>query len=129
MRNLILIVILFIASCSNEKTNQQDDRLLDWKSEFVMEDGEDVNSYYNDYENFIKPYFSTDYKIDTLIVTTLIEINSCAEIVADIKISNDTLYLLTKNIGDFACTSVNFNKFTYTIYNPENKRFTIISEK
>lgn len=129
LRHLTFILTLLVASCTSDRTYNQDDRLLDWTSEFVMEDGEQADGYYQDHDNFIKSYFTTHYKVDTLIVTTLIEINSCAEIIADVKISNDTLYLLTKDIGDVACASVIFNKFTYIIHNPNNKRFIIKSEK
>jgi hypothetical protein len=94
-----------------------------------MQDGEHANGYYQNHKNFIEYYFSAEYKTDTLKITTLIEINSCAEIVADIEISNDTLYLLTKNIGNVACASVTFNKFTYVIHNLSNEEFVIISEE
>lgn len=103
--------------------------LVDWSSEFVMEDGPQADGYYQDHDNFIKPYFSSEYKKDTLVVTTLIEINACAETDAAIKISSDTLYLMTTNIDSESCSSTVFSKFTYTIYNPENRVFVIVSEK
>ena len=118
-------MLFIISSCSYK----QDERLLDWSSEFVMQDDGDAEGYYQNHIKFIEPYFSSEYKADTLKVTTLIEINSCAEIIADIKISNDTLYLLTKNIGNVACASVTFNKFTYVIHNISNEKFVIISEE
>ena len=94
-----------------------------------MQDGAAADGYYTDHENFIQSYFSADYKQDTLILTTLHGINSCAEIVADIEIVNDTLYLLSQDIGDVACASVTFNKFTYIVYNPDNTKYKIISKK
>ena len=128
MRYFSLIIILLICSCTNS-AYQQHDRLLNWEHELVMEDGAGADGYYTDHKNFIQWYFSADYKQDTLIVTMLHEINSCAEIVADIKIVDDTLYLLSQDIGDVACASVTFDKFTYIVYNPDNMKYKIISKK
>lgn len=80
-----------------------------------MDDGETASAYYGDRDNFIKPFLSTAYSGDTLTVTTLHEINSCAETFGDIKFSNDTLYLLTKIVSDEVCTSVKFHQFEYVI--------------
>ncbi|NVK29057.1 MAG: hypothetical protein HWE14_13470 [Flavobacteriia bacterium] len=135
MRQLLIIISFSVSlgtSCGNfsqDQTFKPHDQLIDWSTEIVMEDGEHADGYYNNHLDFIKPHFSTEYQRNTLTVTTLIEINSCAETVPDIRISNDTLYLLTRQISDEACASVTFNKFTYVIHNPENKRFTIESEK
>lgn len=123
-------MILLIASCSGEKKSyKQDDRLISATSEFIMKDGEDATPYYMNHVNFIEPYFSIDYKIDTLSVTTIMEVNCCGKTVADIRISNDTLYLMTRHVSDEACTCVEFRKYTYTIHNTENKEFIIKSEK
>ena len=105
------------------------DSLIDWSSEFVMNDGERATPYYLDHENFVKPYFSVTYKKDTLIATTLQEVNSCGKIVADIEIINDTIRLSTNQSSEIACTSVKFEKFTYIINNPSNKKFVVKSIK
>ena len=129
LKNLIIILTLLVASCSADKNYKQDDRLIAASSEFIMEDGEHATPYYMNHENFIEPYFSVDYKTDTLSVTTIKEVNCCGETVADIKTSNDTLYLMTRHISDEACTCVEFRKYTYTIHNKDNKKFIIKSEK
>ncbi len=128
MRKLTFILILLIVSCKDEKTVKQDDRLVYWKSDFIMEDGEQVDGFFKDHENFIKPYFSTKYKNDTLTVTTLMRINCCGNTIADIRTSNDTLYLLTRQISNEACACVDYYKFTYIIHNPGNREFIIQSE-
>ena len=93
-----------------------------------MEDGASATPFYIEHENFIKPYFKTLYQNDTIVVSTLMEVNSCGESIGDIKISHDTLYLLTKNVANEVCTSVVFKKFTYFISNPGNKQYIIVSE-
>ena len=94
-----------------------------------MEDGENADGYYDNYETFIKDYFSEKQKDDTLIVTTLIEVNACGETIGDIQFSGDTLFLKTKQISDEVCSSIMFEKFTYRIYNPDKKKYQIQSER
>ena len=127
MNRLPLLLTLFASSCVANTVHEQDEQLLGWTNEFVMEDGEHATAFYMDHERFIAPYFSTEYKTDTLTVSTLMEVNSCAEIVADIKVSNDTLFLSAKRVSSEACASVTFNKLTYVVHNPANTEFVIIS--
>ena len=103
MKFIIIFTILIgasqISSCtSDHESYKSNDALIDYKNEFIMNDGEQATPYYTNHKNFIKPYFKTTYQKDTLIVTTLMEINSCGKSVGDIRISNDTLYLMTKNL-------------------------------
>lgn len=119
---------LLVISCSRNKVPKQNPVLLNWTSEFVMDDGEQANGYYHNHENFIKPYFSAVYKTDTLTTTTLREVNCCGKTVGEIKMAGDTIYLFTRHTSDVACTCVEFRKYTYVIHNPENKEFMIKSE-
>jgi hypothetical protein len=94
-----------------------------------MEDGDEATPYYNDHDNFIKQYFFASYKKDTLIATTIMEVNCCGKTIADIKYSGDTLYLMTRHVSAEACTCIEFRKYTYTIHNPDNKKLVIYSEE
>jgi len=125
----IVIWTTQICGCTSRTKDYTSNRLIEWKSEHIMNDGIEANSYYTNHKKFIKPYFKTIYKKDTLIVSTLIEINSCGETVGEIDFSNDTLYLLTKLISNEACASVVFHKFTYVIQNLENEKYFIVSKK
>ncbi|MCK9480130.1 MAG: hypothetical protein M0R38_00005 [Bacteroidia bacterium] len=132
---IILTLSFGLFSCSNSTDKKEIDktktheRLIDCKTKYVMEDGEEADGYHEDYENFIKDYFSEEQIGDTLIVTTLIEVNACGKTIGDIEFSGDTLFLKTRQIADEVCTSTMFEKFIYRIHNPDNKRYEIQSER
>src|SRR5690554_486183 len=132
---LLLITSFGLSSCINSTDNEKSvktiphERLIDCKAKFVMEDGEEADGYHENYHNFIKDYFSVEQKGDTLIVTTLIEVNSCGKTIGDIKFSGDTLFLRTKQIAEELCASTMFEKFTYRIYNPKKIEYVILSER
>ena len=75
-----------------------------------------------------KLYYSTENK-DTLIVTTLIEVNACGQTIGDIEFSGDTLFLKTRQITVDVCASTMFEKFTYRIHNPDKKKYEVLSER
>lgn len=108
------------------KTHQ---RLIDCKTKYVMEDGEEADGYHEDYESFIKVYFSEEQNGDTLIITSLIEVNACGKTIGDIEFSGDTLFLKTRQIADEVCASTMFERFTYKIHNPDKKKYEIHSER
>ena len=118
---LLLITSFGLSSCLNPTDKEQNvktnthERLIDCKAKYVMEDGEEADGYHKDYQNFIKDYFSDEHKGYTLIVTTLIEVNSCGKTIGDIKFSEDTLFLKTKQIAEEVCASTMFKEFTYRI--------------
>lgn len=132
----IAIVLSFgLFSCSNstdkrltEKTTTHE-RLIDCTTEYVMDDGPEADGYHENYENFIKDYFSEEQNGDTLLVMTLIEVNACGKTIGDIDFSGDTLFLKTRQISDEVCTSTMFEKFTYRINNPARKKYIIQSDR
>lgn len=105
------------------------ERLMGCKSEFVMEDVEAADGYHEDYDNFIKDYFSVEQIGDTLIVSMLFQVNACGRTIGDIEFSGDTLFLKTRQIADEVCTSIMYEKFTYSIHNPDKKKYEIQSER
>lgn len=131
----VLTILFVLNSCSNStikdqtKKTKTNERLIDCKTKYVMEDGEEADGYHEDYENFIKEYFSEKQNGDTLIVTTLIEVNACGKTIGDIEFSGDTLFLKTRQIADEVCASTMFEKFTYRIHNPDKKKYEIQSER
>lgn len=100
--------------------------LISFKSEFVMEDGAEVDGYYEDRNSFILPYISRAFNQDTLHVSTLHEVNSCAETVGRIRFSNDSLFLLVEQVGSEPCTSIEFRKYHYVIVKKGIKDYTIV---
>jgi hypothetical protein len=126
--SLILIVAIFF-SCSQTSRLRTHENLISVENVLVMEDGDHASGYYTDHENFIKSYISEKQSGDTLIVTTLKEINACGKTVGDIRISKDTLFLETKNVSDESCASVTFNKFTYRIENSTKQKYIVKSSK
>lgn len=100
--------------------------LVSFKSEFVMEDGSEADGYYENRNSFISPYKSYLYNKDTLFVSTLHEVNSCAETVGRIHYSYDSLYLHVEQIGEIACTSTEFRKYYYVIVKENIKKYIIV---
>lgn len=100
--------------------------LIFYKSEFVMEDGPEVDGYYENRNMFILPYTSCAFNQDTLNVSTLYEVNSCAETIGRIRFSNDSLFLLVEQIGSEACTSIEFRKYYYVIVKKGIKDYIIV---
>lgn len=131
----LLLVVFGFQSCSNSTNKKQSEKtrthesLIDCKTKFVMEDSEEADGYHEDYENFIKTYFSEEQTGDTLVVTTLIEVNACGKTIGDIEFSGDTLFLKTTQIADEVCASIMYEKFIYRIHNPDKKKYEIISER
>lgn len=128
IQTFLVLIGLSLFSCENKNIIKTHENLLDWQSEFVMEDCDD-EGYYDDYENFTKPYFSENQNKDTLIVTSLMQVNACGYAIGNINFSNDTLFLETKETAEELCTCIKYCKYTYKIYNPEKQKYTIISER
>lgn len=125
----MLFFILWIAffSCGEQEKEvpPQDLLLISSISTFVMEDGENANGYFEDRDKFIKPYTMVEYSTGRIKATTLQLINSCGKVNGNIRVLKDTIYLLVENVGNEKCTSIQFNKFTYVIRNPLNKKYII----
>lgn|SRR3989338_4187211 len=130
------ILLLFLSACSSGVSSGQTPdvqentpRLISWTHAFVMEREEDDFSYYHDHENFIRKYFSVDYQENQMVATTLIEVNCIDSIAGRIEVSNDTIYLKRDILmtDDRLCSE--FHTFTFTISNPENKRYKVVSLK
>ena len=126
------IIFFFLAACSNGSDSMQSRRenspsLIHWSHEYVMSTEDGDRSYSMDHENFIREYFSVQYKEKQIVATTLIRMQSVDSIVGKINVSNDTIYL----IGDVIMTddsgSTEYHKFKFVIRNPENKRFKVVS--
>jgi hypothetical protein len=100
--------------------------LLESSSSFVMEDGGHADGYISNRKSFIKPYCSIKYSGDTMITTTLHDINGCATTIGDIQFSNDSLFLKTRVIGDVYCTSTVYQKFKYVIARDSIEQYTVI---
>jgi len=140
----ITICVLLFFSCTGksdkEKSNNSSDitslmkpeekfdteSLISFKSEFVMEDGSEADGYYEDRNLFIVPYTSYSYNQDTLRVSTLHEVNSCGETAGRISYSNDSIFLQVEQIGEEACTSIEFRKFHYLIEKKNIKKYVIV---
>ena len=125
----LCITTTILMSCSSASNKVEDNNmkkiLISWKSEYVMGMGPHMSGYYQNRDEFIKPYTSKSYSGDTLRVETLHEVNSCAETIGIIRFSNDSLALLTKIVSDEVCTSVEYHRFKYTIVKKGIKNYII----
>lgn len=104
----------------NYKSNKM---LINWDREFISNGGPEIT------EKLYKKSFSVKYLKDTIVVRALKRTNDCTNVVADIRISNDSIYLLAIEFGEITCASSSFDIYTYKILNPTKKRFTIIENK
>ena len=106
-----------LVSCVDENENykNQNDFLINYKSEFVMEDSDATSGYYTDRSKFIESFTHKHIASDTLVLSTLFKVNACSKIRPNIRVSNDTLYLLVEDVGGNHCSSVEFRKYTYYI--------------
>lgn len=100
--------------------------LVSSSSEYIMDDGPQADGYIINRDKFIKPYVSSEISGDTLIASTLFEINSCAETIGNIIIRNDSLFLETKVIGTTFCTSTEFHQFKYTIVMDSLRKYALV---
>lgn len=123
--SILLVILVSLSGCSQNSGKKDSDVLVSYSQSFVMEDSEAANGYYDNREEFIQPYFSVKYLHDTIVATTLHEINACGKTDAQIIISGDTLFLQTINNSKEVCASIKFHKYTYVILNPSNKRFIV----
>jgi|GEM_PF-3577775 len=132
--NITLATLLLLTSCLNknkpsEQKNRNTPTLISWSNEFVMKHSENDYLYYDDHKNFINDYFSVNYHEKQIIATTLIEVNCIDSIIGKIDVSNDTIYLIRDILmtDDRVCSE--FHKFTFTISNPNDNKYKIISVK
>lgn len=131
---IILFSILFACSdgthaIKREKDQEKAPSLMRWSHESVEVDESDDNAYMNDHDNFIRPYFSVNYFDQGIAATTLMRVNCIDSIDASIEISNDTLFLKRDIIMTSDQRCMEYHTFKFTISNPENKRYTLISSK
>lgn len=126
-QHLVFLYLLFgFLSCSNrDNRHRTHERLIFSSSSFLMEDGEEMDSYYKDRDKFSANYRNVEYIDDTIKVSTLHEINSCGNIIGDIAINGDTIILLTKHIDNYSCASSVYYQFDYLINNPKEKKYII----
>lgn len=120
---VFICLILFLGACDQKKDALE---LLMSNHNFVMDDGTSADGYYKNRLKFIKPYTSVKYVNDTIVATTLQEINSCGHSEGIIEVKSDTIHLLTKHTSWAKCASVQFCKYRYVILNPKRKQYKIV---
>lgn len=144
MRQLIKLVcsLLLLFSCldkpgkENSKSNStrvmkevnKYDKvsLLSFTADPPMAYDSAFDAYYENRNKFIAPYKSREIRGDTLWASTLFEINACAETVARIRFSNDSLFLHIEQVGDIACTTFGFRKYNYVIVKKDIGKYVIV---
>ena len=135
MRFLIFIgIIVLIEACSSSinEVKVKHKQLIGFKSQFVMDMDELFEKPDSDYQKLtdgVNFYPETDtilYKSDTLYISYLTYVNSCAEYDGDIAIKGDSLFLKAKNIGEYECASGRIDRFVDTLHNPTNQKYIIV---
>lgn len=126
-QNQMIIIFLFVCSaCVTKKEFIKNEHLINYRYVFFKEDGEEMNNYFENREIFIKNYTSAKYTNDTLVATTLIDLDPCSEYKGNIRFSNDTLYLLQYVVEGDYCSSTEFYKFEYTIVKKNIEKYYIV---
>ncbi len=136
-RILFIGFVISIASCNYLTIKSEVDKhekLISFKSVLVMDMGEyldlDEQERQRIYDN-TRFYPETDtiaYLNDTLYISYLTYVNSCAIYDGNIEIRNDTIFLEANNIGEHVCMSGRLDRFIYVIFNPDNIEYTIIQD-
>ena len=133
MRFLIyLVIIIFIGACSSPINETKHKQLIGFKSQFVMDMDEIFEKPESEYQKLtdeVNFYPETDtilYYTDTLYVSYLTYVNSCADYDGNIEIKGDSLFLKAQNIGEYECASGRVDRFSYIIHNPNNQKYTIV---
>jgi hypothetical protein len=133
MRFLIfIVVIVLIQACSSSINETKHKQLIGFKNQFVMDMDELFEKPDTEYQKLtdeVNFYPETDtilYKSDTLYISYLTYVNSCAEYGGDIEIKGDSLFLKAKNVGEYECASGRIDRFIYTLQNPNNQKYTIV---
>ena len=123
--NVLFCSMIVIFGCSSN-LKPKESSLLESSSEFIMEDGDESTGYYMNREKFITPYKSyTLLGTDTLLVSTLHQVNACEERGGDVLFKGDTLFLETKSVSGNPCASVIFKKYSYKIFKKGISKFYV----
>ncbi len=121
----VALVSLVLAGCTERSADGNGPFLVSSRSVYHMSDGGHADGYYANRRAYVDEYASAEHRGDTLIATTLHEVNACAEEVGQIAIAADTISLETKRVGDVACASVEFHLFTYVIVGKDLERYSL----
>jgi len=107
-----------VQSCNNEI--KKNENLIYFKAKFITEIGNDD---YEKYLNDIQQKINIQYFNEIIFVQKITEVNSCGEYLENIDIINDTIFLRYDLISKEVCTSTMFEKLSYMINNPSNKKY------
>jgi hypothetical protein len=125
--NMYIFILLGIYLTSFETAEPT---LVSWSKELTDLDGmEEKHSYFDNHKNFIEPYFSVEYKADTIYATTLHHEQCVDKTIGLIEVSHDTIYLQKRVSMTKEPYCPEFYKYNYTIYNPGQKEYEIVSVK
>lgn len=127
-----LTIITLVLSCSNHEQDRKHEQLISFNSQFIMDMDEIFDRPEREYQrltdefNFYPETDTIKYKNDTIYISYLTYVNACAKYSGNIEMRNDTLILKAKNILEEECASGRIDRFIYKIYNPDNKKYTIV---
>lgn len=123
---IISLLLIILCSCAVGETYIKHENLINYNYSFLKEDSEEMTSYFENRDSFITNYTSAKYNKDTLLVTTFIDLNPCITYKGNIRFSNDTLYLLQQEFGEYSCSSTEFYAFEYIIVKEGIEKYHIV---
>ncbi len=132
MRLCIALLVVCVLSCSNDKKQEIkiNKRLVSFNDNFAME----IDSLLLLDSSFRKGVYSNEFyeKTDSIIyrpneiyISYLAIVNACAYYTGNFLCNGDTLKLQLIDTGDIACASQRCDRVTFTIKNPDNKKYII----
>lgn len=131
MKNSFLLLLL-LSACSSgmkEPPKNSPPSLISCTHAFAKHSDVHDFTYHDEHEKFISEYFSVEYLENKIVATTLIQVECFGPKDGEIEVSNDTIYLKcdSRVADDRLC--YDFHKFKFTISNPENIRYKVVSLK
>jgi uncharacterized protein YfdQ (DUF2303 family) len=128
MNNKLLLFLFttLLLSCQSNSRYEGSDLLIKWAKEFVTEDDGSIDEEYGSLQNFVDQHLNIEYTNDTIYAQAMQYVNACGDAIGRIRFQGDTLILDTKETKNELCSSADWYKFEYWIYNPDNKEFVVV---
>lgn len=130
---IVTIILLTLFSCHRRgRTFSHNKKLVSFSSKIIFNSDQYLNksdsffSKLNNIQYFKNEFGSIDYKEGLVTVKYLTVVNDCGKYVGDMDISNDTIFLHSESTSLIECASGRIDEFSYSIKNPENKKFVFV---
>ena len=120
MRLYCLFFLLIAFGCTRTEKN---DHLMCFQTVYLGE--RDDSKKQLNLAAATKEDLKVTYVDDLIIASKVVEVNACGKYDGALEMRQDTIVLTYKLLTDELCDSQSFERFSYVIANPDNKKFKI----